>query len=178
MQYHPDKNGGKDVGERFYQLTEAYEILTGTRKAPVSITFNRTRSSSYHYQRRSSFNFRRQSTSYRDLWEEETERRRKESRKRAKEEAKKRYENFKRNNDAFKKSWYYKPTYYFLKAVHLLGWSFGIMLLFSPLFSAIYFHMHGSQWWKCLFCLPLILAGILCIEHTRRLREEAKPFFS
>lgn len=173
MRFHPDKNDGKDIGQRFFQITEAYEILIGIRKAPMVRTVSRQYQQQTYGRR--SFHFKMQS--YRDMWEEERDRRRREARSRAKEQAKMRYENFKRNNEAFKKSWYYKPAYYFIHTVHVLGWAFGVMLLFSPFFAAFYFHIHGSQWWKCLFCIPLILAGVLCIEHTRRLKQEAEPYF-
>lgn len=173
MLYHPDKNKGKDAELKFFQITEAYEILLGERKAPVARTV------SYQYQRqysqRRSYNFRRQS--YREMWEDERDRRRREARRTAREQARMRYENFKKNNQTFKKSWYYKPAYYFIQTVHFLGWAFGILLLFSPFFAAFYFYIHESQWWKSLFCLPLILAGILCINHTQRLKQESDPYF-
>ncbi|WPP50596.1 DnaJ domain-containing protein [Catalinimonas niigatensis] len=172
MRYHPDRNNGKDADHKFFQITEAYEILIGERKAPV------VRTVSHHYQRqytRRSYNFRRQS--YREMWEDERDRRRREARQRAREQAKMRYENFRRNNGAFKKSWYYKPTYYLIQAIYVIGWALGIFLLFSPFFAAFYFYAQGSQWWKGLFCLPLMLAGILCIHHTQKLKQEADPFF-
>ncbi|MDF9797646.1 curved DNA-binding protein CbpA [Catalinimonas alkaloidigena] len=174
MRFHPDKNDGKDIGQRFIQITEAYEILIGVRKAPASRIFS-PQYQQHAYNRRP-YNFRRQS--YREMWEEERLRRKRDARRNAKEHAKRRYENFKKNNEAFKKSWYYKPTYYLIHTIQVLGWTFGLFLLLSPLFAALYFHFNDSQWWKCLVCLPLILAGILCIEHTKRLMREAEPFFS
>lgn len=172
MRYHPDRNNGKDAEHMFFQITEAYEILLGERKAPI------VRNVSYQYQRqytRRSYNFRRQS--YREMWEGERERRRREARQRAREQAKMRYENFKKNSGSFKKSWYYKPTYYLIQTINFLGWALGLLLLFSPFFAGIYFYIQGSQWWKGLVCLPLILAGILCIHHSRRLKQEADSFF-
>jgi hypothetical protein len=174
MLYHPDKNDGKDVGHKFFQITEAYEILLGERKAPITRTVSRQYQRQYHYTRRP-YNFRRQS--YREMWEDERDRRRREARRMAREQARMRYENFKRNNIAFKNSWYYKPAYYFVQTVSFLGWAFGILLLISPFFAAFYFYIHGSQWWKSLFCLPLILVGILCINLTQRLKQEADLYF-
>lgn len=173
MIYHPDKNDGKDSEHKFFQITEAYEILLGERKAPV------VRTVSYQYQRqysqRRSYHFRRQS--YREMWEDERDRRRREARRNAKEQARMRYENFKKNNEAFKKSWYYKPAYYFIQTIYFLGRAFGLLLLVSPLFAVIYFHLHGSQWWKGLVCLPLILAGVLCIDYCQRLKQESEHYF-
>ena len=38
MRYHPDKNTTPNAKEKFLQLTDAYEILIGKKKAPVELT--------------------------------------------------------------------------------------------------------------------------------------------
>lgn len=35
MQYHPDKNNSADAGEKFIELTEAYEVLTDSSKRAI-----------------------------------------------------------------------------------------------------------------------------------------------
>lgn len=174
--YHPDKNVAHDAQQKFYQITEAYEIILGTRKAPP-IRQTTSTHSYYHAARgRRSYNFRRQS--YREMWEEETDRRRRDARRYAKEQAQRRYENIKKNNEAFRKSWYYKPAYYLVHAIIFAAWLIGLAILCSSLYGLVYFYLEDDQWWKILFCFPLFVAGVLCITHAKKLKQEAAPFFS
>ncbi|MFP4096586.1 MAG: J domain-containing protein [Cyclobacteriaceae bacterium] len=171
--YHPDRNSSQDAAQMFIRITEAYEILIGERPLPRPVQSMRRHTS--FRERKAAYNFR--ARSYRHMWEEEQLRRRREARKAARDQARKQYENFRQNNAAFKKSWYYKPAFYLVKAVVLAGWCVGLLLILSPLISTYFFVDHGSQWWKGFFCLPLVLAGIICIRQTSRLKQEAAPYF-
>jgi hypothetical protein len=171
MIYHPDKNdNGKDAERKFIQLTEAYEILIGERKAPVRSVVQQ------HYQRKAHFDFR--SGSYRERWENERARRRSSARQRAREQARMHFETFKKNNDAFKRSWYYKPAFYLVHAIYITGWVIGIGLIISPIVAAFYYALINGEWWRSFTCIPLMLGGILCINLSVRLKQESSPYFN
>lgn len=170
MLYHPDKNdNGKEAEQKFIRLTEAYEILIGERKAPIRRVVQN------HYRRRQQFDFRQ--ASYRQRWETERARRRNFAREEARRQAQMDFENFKRNNAAFRKSWYYKPAYYLIRTLYVLGMIFGIGLLLSPLLLALYYYFTDGQWWRSFTCIPLMLGGIICINVCNRIRNEAEPYF-
>lgn len=170
MRYHPDKNdNGKDAEQKFIRLTEAYEILIGERKAPVKRVVRST------YQRRQHFDFRQ--ASYRQRWENERDRRRREARQEAYRQAQMNFEKFKRNNAAFKKSWYYKPAYYMVQTIYLLGMLFGIGLILSPIIMAVYYWLTSGQWWHSFVAIPLMVGGVLCINVCQRIQRESAPYF-
>lgn len=171
--YHPDHNPAPDAERQFIRITEAYEILIGERPMPRN-TPRATNRPNFRDRRRSQ-GFRWQS--YRQMWEEERQGRRKEARAKAKAYARMRYEKFRQHNEAFRRSWYYKPVYYLVWGIVLTGWLLGIFLLISPLLAAYFFTMQDSHWWKGLLCLPLSVSGLICIRKTHELREEAAPFF-
>lgn len=153
LEYHPDRNSSPDAHERFLQITEAYEMLTGVRKRknPFVRYYRKT------YQDES---FRRQT-----------------ARERARQQARMQYEEFCKNNEAFRNAWYYRPTQWLVLTIYWLGWCFGIFLIISPFAVSTYIHLKGGFWWQGLFCLPLILAGLLVIHQSIRLKKEASPYF-
>ncbi len=153
LQYHPDRNSSPEAHERFLQITEAYEMLTGAGQS--NIPFVRYYRKTYQDE-----NFRRQT-----------------ARERAQRQARMQYEEFCKNNEVFRKAWYYRPTLWLVYVIYWLSWSFGIFLILSPATVSIYIHVKGGYWWQGLFCIPLILAGLLVIHQSIRLKKEASPYF-
>lgn len=155
LEYHPDRNQSEDARERFLKITEAYEILTGTRKLknPFKKYYNRKETSQYT-------------------------RSRKAAQERARRQAAMQYEEFCKNNKAFQQSWYFQPTKALVVVIYFFGWAFGFFLMLAPLFAGVYIHLKGGYWWQGILCLPLILAGLLVIHQCIRLKKEASPYFT
>ena len=175
LAYHPDRNNSKEAEHKFIQVTEAYEILIGRRKPPVRAVVRSNPYSSTPYRRSQHFNFR--NASYRQRWEDERARRRRDARRSAEQQARMHFETFRRNNDAFKKSWYYKPAYYLVRAIYIVGLLVGYSLIIVPILSILYYSIAGSLLWRSFTFLPLVLIGIFCIKLSMRLKEEAAPYF-
>lgn len=155
LQYHPDINKSEDAQERFLKVTEAYEVLTDSRR------FNNP------FKRYSS----RKSYSY------NVSKRRQTAQERAQRQANMQYEEFCKNNEAFQKSWYYRPTQVLVLIIYLFGWGLGFFLMATPLLVSFYIHMKGGFWWQGILCMPLILAGLLIIHQSIRLKKEASLYF-
>lgn len=155
LQYHPDHNQSEEARERFLKITEAYEVLTGTRKLknPFKKYYNRKANSPY------------------------TRTRRQAAKERARRQEAKQYEEFCRNNIIFQQSWYFRPIKWLVKFIYFFGWVFGFFLMLAPLFAGVYIHLKGGYWWQGILCLPLILAGLLVIHQCVRLKKEASPYF-
>jgi len=47
MQYHPDKNPSAEANTKFIQLNEAYEIILGRKKSPISKTPQRSKQNTH-----------------------------------------------------------------------------------------------------------------------------------
>lgn len=156
LQLHPDLNTSDDAKEKFIKVTEAYEILTNKTKISSRIL-------NYTYRR----------TDFKENYRRQTAR----ARERARKHARMQYEEFCRNNAAFRQSWYYEPTRWLVFGIYLLGWTFGIFLISSPVLVSYYVYFKGGFWWQGVLCLPLILAGALVIYHSIRLKKEASPYF-
>lgn len=168
--YHPDKNNNSTQAQhKFIQLTEAYEILMGERRAPAKRVVRS------HYQRRQHFDFRQ--ASYRQRWENERSRRRSSAREKAHRQSQMDYETFKQNNEAFRKSWYYKPVFYLAHTLYFGGMIFGFGLLLSPLVFGIFYFFTGQGWGRSFTYMPLMLGGLICINVCNRIKSELHSYF-
>lgn len=165
MRYHPDKNNNDLIAaQKFLQLTEAYEILLGKRKAPFHPILRQQKTE------RKNYNFRR--ASYRQRWEHERSRRR-------------HYHGHYASQN-YQKDDPWRPSsttskYIFrirkiLSVLYISGILCGIGMLLFPLVVGFYHLATGDSWWQSHAYPFTMLAGFFCINICNRIRLAALPY--